>query len=241
MKYAKNRLTIADSAGLPNEKLEALNLLTTLYEEKAGIDSAYAYQKLTLALKDSVFSANQIRQAQLIASNDEMIKQKELAKQRRRSTSIIIVSLVVALLFISIITGIVLRHNKQRQKAYSLLQEQKEQTENALLQLKSTQAQLVQSEKIASLGELTAGIAHEIQNPLNFVNNFSEVSIELIDELKKEAVEGNKAEVLTIADDIAGNLDKVLTRGKRADSVVKSMMEHSRREIEKSRRLELMD
>jgi signal transduction histidine kinase len=100
--------------------------------------------------------------------------------------------------------------------------------QNALNELKITQEQLVQSEKMASLGELTAGIAHEIQNPLNFVNNFSEVNSELIDELQQEIDMSNFSEVKTIADDIKENEKKILHHGKRADAIVKSMLQHSR-------------
>jgi len=94
--------------------------------------------------------------------------------------------------------------------------------------LKAAQAQLVQSEKMASLGELTAGIAHEIQNPLNFVNNFSEVNKELIDEMKNELASGNNKEAIAIADDISQNEQKINAHGKRADSIVKNMLLHSR-------------
>ncbi len=107
-----------------------------------------------------------------------------------------------------------------------------EETNNALNksleELKAAQAQLIQSEKMASLGELTAGIAHEIQNPLNFVNNFSEVNSELITEMKDELNKGNIDEAKAIADDINDNEQKIIFHGKRADAIVKGMLQHSR-------------
>jgi len=111
------------------------------------------------------------------------------------------------------------------------LVKQKEELEKALEELKAAQAQLIQSEKMASLGELTAGIAHEIQNPLNFVNNFSEVSQELIDEMHHELDKGDFEEVKAIANDIKNNLEKIHHHGSRADSIVKGMLQHSRTSI----------
>jgi two-component system, NtrC family, sensor kinase len=100
--------------------------------------------------------------------------------------------------------------------------------QKSLEELKAAQAQLVHAEKMASLGELTAGIAHEIQNPLNFVNNFSEVSKELIEEMNNELAAGNYDLAMEIASDIEQNLVKIHHHGKRADSIVKGMLQHSR-------------
>jgi signal transduction histidine kinase len=131
--------------------------------------------------------------------------------------------------------GLLWRNNLHRQKSYELLEKQKEQTEfqklkaeQALEDLRSAQSQLVQQEKMASLGELTAGIAHEIQNPLNFVNNFSEVNKEMLEEMKTELATGNLQLATEIAGDLQQNLDKILHHGKRADAIVKGMLQHSR-------------
>jgi signal transduction histidine kinase len=115
-----------------------------------------------------------------------------------------------------------------RYEDFDKLEKAKERVEVTLSELKATQNQLVQSEKMASLGELTAGIAHEIQNPLNFVNNFSEVSVELIEEMLEEMQKGDIEEVKALAEDIIQNLEKISHHGKRADGIVKGMLQHSR-------------
>jgi two-component system, NtrC family, sensor kinase len=112
------------------------------------------------------------------------------------------------------------------------LTQQKEELQQTLVELKATQAQLIQSEKMASLGELTAGIAHEIQNPLNFVNNFAEVNAELATEIQEEIEKGNFEEVRSIAKDLRENEEKISYHGKRADAIVKGMLQHSRKNTE---------
>jgi len=138
-----------------------------------------------------------------------------------------------ALLFIVAAYGIyrfqrerLIRAERERSRAKE--RAQAKEIERAYNELKTTQAQLIQSEKMASLGELTAGIAHEIQNPLNFVNNFSEVNKELLSEMKGEMKKGNLMDAESIANDVIDNEEKIIHHGKRADSIVKGMLQHSR-------------
>lgn len=168
----------------------------------------------------------------LLETSQEQIRalerQQFIKEQENKTQRLWIFSIAGALLSAVIILLIVYRNNKQKQKANTVLNQQKKEIQNTLEQLKSTQSQLIQSEKMASLGELTAGIAHEIQNPLNFVNNFSEVSYELLNEMKEELTAGDQKEAIAIADDVIQNLEKISHHGDRASSIVKGMLDHSR-------------
>jgi signal transduction histidine kinase len=140
--------------------------------------------------------------------------------------------ILVVIVFITIIYAVI-QYRSRSLKLQNVLLEEKitmrtNDLKHSLDELKATQAQLIQSEKMASLGQLTAGIAHEIQNPLNFVQNFSELSQELLDEMKHEIKNGNLSAAWEISEDVKENLEKVLHHGKRADGIVKGMLQHSR-------------
>ncbi|MEO5975771.1 MAG: ATP-binding protein [Chryseolinea sp.] len=225
--YARRSLTLCQKFKYKNFEVSVSGFLAGVYD-KINVDSAYKYIKMKVAANDVVNNANRGQQFQKVSSDVEK-KQKELedAKARDRN-SLKLYGLITLLSFFVVIAIIFWRNNHQRKKANTLLVEKTEKLENTLSELKSTQHQLVQSEKMASLGELTAGIAHEIQNPLNFVNNFSELNEELVKDLKREAENGNLEDVKLIANDIASNSEKINRHGKRADAIVKGMLQHSR-------------
>ena len=201
----------------------AAALLSDEWKAAGNTDSAFFYLKVSKAVGDSLQKERDekltIFQNINLEENLRQAKQAqeiEITKNRIRTFS-----LVIGLGFLSVLAFVLYRNSRQKQKANDIL-------EKTLADLKSTQSQLLQSEKMASLGELTAGIAHEIQNPLNFVNNFSEVSNELIDEMNIEIEKGNYNEAKQISSDLKQNLEKINFHGKRADAIVKGMLQHSR-------------
>ncbi len=179
-------------------------------------------------MNERLFNSKQAQQFQNI-DFDAQQKQQELQAAKEDYEDRMQKNLLLAGLAVFVIAAVFLwRSNRLRKKSNAILKRQNHEIAIAMDNLKKTQAQLIQAEKMASLGALTTGIAHEIQNPLNFVTNFSELNSELIIELVQEIEKGNAGAALTIAKDLKDNEEKINTQGKRADGIVKSMLQHSR-------------
>ncbi|HEX6845738.1 MAG TPA: ATP-binding protein [Chitinophagaceae bacterium] len=218
--YAKEGLRLGQELDYRNRILAASSLLAEIYAE-SDPKEAVKYFQMASAMKDSLYGVQKVLQLQSSTMKEQErqteLEAARLAYQNKMKQWVMLGGIAVVV----IVALILYRNNRQKHRTNKVL-------ERTLTDLRTTQSQLVQSEKMASLGELTAGIAHEIQNPLNFVNNFSEVNDELLKELRAEAEKGNLDEVKAIAKDIEFNSEKINHHGKRADSIVKGMLQHSR-------------
>ncbi len=236
---ALEALQLAQGMGHTQLLRDANEIAATVYEHMGDNGKALMYYKQFKTYSDSIRSVESERAALTYKADYELAK-KDLEFQRKElQQRWLMYSFFAALVVISIIAWMINRNRNKLNQANKILHQknaaielEKQNAEHTLVKLKETQSQLIQSEKMASLGELTAGIAHEIQNPLNFINNFSEVNHELIQELlnekgktKEERNEEAEEELLA---DITMNFEKIMHHGKRADSIVKGMLQHSR-------------
>ncbi len=218
--YAEKAMAQARSISYVRGMLNAGSLLAKQYEKKDPVKALY-YYKLAAASQNKLYSAGNVQAMKDMVAQNEKKRQElamaESAYQNKLKQYLLLGGLASLLL----IAFILYRNNKKGKAANLVLQ-------TTLTNLKATQSQLIQSEKMASLGELTAGIAHEIQNPLNFVNNFSEVNKEMLVELNEEINQGNYVDARAITKDLIDNEEKINHHGKRADAIVKGMLQHSR-------------
>jgi signal transduction histidine kinase len=227
---------------------DASDLLARLYAQRGDFAAAYRYQGLAVAYKDTLSGESTLRKTTALRYGYELdkkqsqiallTKSRELQRQHSARQRQQLYLLLAGLVGVAVAAGLFWRNAVLRQRANRRLGEknqeiarQRDALDQALLTLQATQSQLIQKEKMASLGELTAGIAHEIQNPLNFVTNFSDVSAELVAELRQERAKGAAADVELedeLLTDLDQNLTKITQHGQRASNIVRGMLEHSR-------------
>ncbi|GAA3979434.1 hypothetical protein GCM10022407_25810 [Hymenobacter antarcticus] len=221
--YARLGCQAAQVNGFLRGVLNASTLLTRNFKARGLADSALKYQSLMLVMKDTLFGQEKVMRLQSLNYREQQRAQAAAASQaalRARYRTYALVAGLVGLLALALLLG---RHARQQQRAREAL-------EQSLAELKTAQDQLVQREKMAFLGELTAGIAHELQNPLNFMKNFAEVSTDLVDDINGERrgparAAGLEAEILA---GLKQNLQQISQHGQRATSIIKDMLAHSR-------------
>ncbi|MBC8151744.1 MAG: hypothetical protein H7Z72_02425, partial [Bacteroidetes bacterium] len=222
--YGERSWNLSRQIGYKEAARDASEVLAEAYARQKNFAQAYTFQRAYTAYNDTL-SGRQTRQQLSLLQRDAALAEQQAAATLRteeaRRQQQWLLSALVGVGLLGVVAVVLWRSNRQQQRANGQLRQQK-------AEIQAAQTQLVQREKMASLGELTAGIAHEIQNPLNFVNNFAEVSVELVDELNEEMEAGHTDEMVPLTGDLRQNLTKIHHHGKRADAIVKAMLQHSR-------------
>lgn len=219
--FARSAFKVA-KAGRYNPRIrDAGRQLADVFRMMGNADSALYYKDIAIAMHDSILGTDKMIELQLLQLEEQKRTLEIQQAEERYQNSILLIGSISIAAIILVASVLLFRSNRIKQKTNVVLRQ-------TLNELKATQSQLVHSEKMASLGELTAGIAHEIQNPLNFVNNFAEVNRELIADMESAIENGNLKEAKELGRSIADNHEKINNHGKRADAIVKSMLQHSR-------------
>ena len=221
--YARLGYEAATTNGFLRGVLNASTLLTQDFKASGAADSALKYQSRLLVMKDTLFGQEKMMRLQSLNDREQQRAREAAAAHATLETRYRTYGLLAGMVGLLALLGLLGRHTRQEQRAREAL-------EKSLADLKTAQDQLVQREKMAFLGELTAGIAHELQNPLNFVKNFADVSTELVDEITGDYHDPARSSGLEqeILAGLKQNLQKISQHGQRATSIIKGMLEHSR-------------
>ena len=235
--FGRQALAAGQQGHYPKGLLEASQFLAAAHAARHDSAAAFRYLTLASATRDTLFGQTRMAQVQALDVS-ERLRQQELADQQAQVVKERRYHWLLAALASTVPVLLLLwRTNRLRQHANELLNAQniqiatqRDELSTTLTQLTATQAQLVQAEKMAFLGELTAGIAHELQNPLNFVKNFAEVSTDLVDDMAEDRDQASRNTALEreVLAGLKQNLQKISQHGQRASSIIKDMLEHSR-------------
>ncbi|RSK31800.1 tetratricopeptide repeat-containing sensor histidine kinase [Hymenobacter metallilatus] len=220
--YARLGAQAARANGFLRGVLNASVVLTQEFEQRGQLDSAFRYQKLLVAMKDTLFGQEKVMRLQNVDYLDRQQQQQAAAEQQALRGRYQTYGLLAGVGGLLLLLGLLVRHDRQQQHTNAALQ-------TSLAELKEAQLMLVQREKMAFLGELTAGVAHELQNPLSFVKRFADVSTTLVDEINgaQQLARDGRLE-REILDGLKQNLQNISQHGQRATAIIKGMLEHAR-------------